>query len=513
MCKIEEIVEDVYLDMCLDELIASEPYQIRLRKEFDTASWCYKGGMHYIFIGDKVLETLISKGDEAEYLSSFLHHEVSHSLYTERDLVHVSKVLKSYKIPFSLFNFAEDARIEDLMRKKSSRKFNWSILEATFKPVSPIDELFYIIQHDGDCALEASESSDKVATFHRYFCEAKTSYDVIELLVEWMKEFPDTQEETEDLKDKLGDSDKSEDDDRSGDSRGESGEPKPSRNSLEDLLNSIKLLEDNEAFEDAMKSSRALVGGEDQDEEVESEIESGAICSSVPVLECSNAKVSFPDSLEWDTLEAVEQAEKFKSIFVSKKGHIKTKRSSKHINKKAFRIGSTTNKYFRRKENERITPKKVTLILDCSGSMQMTMKNMRIVIGTFNELAKEGYVSGNIILTGVRSRRAIYETFTLPVEDSVIGTFRAFYEAEGIESGIKNNISLVKESDYVFVLTDGDIYDEPIQKEEYHIHGIYTIGIYIGNPDRCNLNKWFDKGIALERVQDCIDEIASYIGE
>lgn len=205
-------------------------------------------------------------------------------------------------------------------------------------------------------------------------------------------------------------------------------------------------------------------------------------------------------------------SELFSSVFESKLGYINTKSKSDKLNKKAFRPYAHTTKFYQELQVEYPSAKKVTLVLDCSGSMNSSMSKMQIVIGVFNELAKARHLEGNIILSGVKHGTAIHETFKFPIENSVIGSFRAAYGAEGLNAAMSSNMSLLEESDYVFVLTDGRISDEPINREESHLKGIYTIGIYIGDPDRCQLNEWFDKGIAVKTVEDCADELVSYLG-
>lgn len=496
---IADIIDDAYLDLCLDGLVDQAPYQIRVKKDFDTACWSYVREKHIIFIGDKILNGC-KKDIEVfdDYIRSFLYHEVGHSLYTERDLKMLSNVLKINNIPFALFNLAEDARIEHLIREKTERSFGWSEYEDLEEPITAVEQLFTIVQNDGDSTnLSELEHSERVIEFYNLFCNADDSMDVLEILIDWMDEFKNSQNETQDLQDKLKQSD-------------EDGEPSSGARSLEDLALSLNFQEDEEALDEALAESEVIAGEKDEERP---NLENESELNSTPVEEYTNAQVSSNHSQEWDAAKARELSEHFQNLFKSKSRYKNSRRQSSRINKKAFYQGSSSDKYFRAKEVETVSKKKITLILDCSGSMSSPMHKMRIVVGVFNELAKQGMVEGNVILSAVYSSKAIHETFNLPVKDEVIGKFDGKYGAEGIEAAMKSNLNLLDESDNIFVLTDGNIGDEPIKKDDYHMRGIYTVGIYVGNPDYCNLNKWFDKGIAVEEVEHCIDELVSYIGE
>jgi len=493
--KIQEVIDDKYLDLCLDGLLAQEAYEIRIKHDFNTACWCFRDEKHIIFIGDNILDNCkkISDEESKEYIASYLYHEVAHSVHTQRELESINLALSSNKIPFSLFNLAEDARIESLMRIDSSREFKWAKYEELLEAINPVEKLFLIIQNDGDSTFLKETSIDKkVIEYYESFCKADNSMHIVEILINWMKEFKDTDDELNNLQNKLSSSDQEQE-----------------INALEDLKYSLLLANNEELFQEMTKGS-LVVNSNANEEDISS---CKAELNTVSLEENSNARVALDKVATWDSQLAKELAELFSKTFMIKKGYVKTKKSSKRINAKAFRQGAYTDKYFKRKETKSQVKKRVAIILDCSGSMYSQMKEMRVVIGVFNELSKNGIIEGTVTLSGVQDSTAIHETFRFPIEDEVIGTFHGKYGAEGIESAMKENINLLVESDYIFVLTDGDIWDAPIDKEFYHNKGLYTIGIYIGNPDKCNLNKWFDKGVSVQNTQNCVDELVSIIGE
>lgn len=507
---IKDTIEDAYLDMCLDEVVDDEPYQIRIKKEFDTACWTYKD-KHIIFVGDTILHKLdngkniedVSEYDE--YIASYLYHEVGHSLFTTRDLKTINYALNTNKIPFSIFNLAEDARIEHLMRVKTSRLFNWTQYEKEIPPISPLEILFYIVQQDGSLeGVPETDDAQKVIVYYERFCKALDSIEVVEILIEWAQDF-EMQDDAQQLQDKL-EEDESGDADDSSESEGASDKSKSIR-ALEDLKHTLEL-EDDEAFEAAINESDDI-----QDDEPEATMpgsEKGELNSTF-VSEHTNGVISSEDSAYWDSQKAQILSEKFLPIFKEKTGYKVSRRPSRKMNTKAFRPFSCTDKYYKRQTREQNSTKTITIMLDCSGSMYRAIIDMRVVIGVFNELAKMHKIEGNIILSAIDQGIAKCETYKFPVEDEVIGKFSADYSGEGIELNMKNNISFLQESDHIFVLTDGHITDNKIEKEFYNSKGLFTTGIYIGNPEDCYLNNWFDKGIAVETVEDCVDSLVSHL--
>jgi len=494
---IQETINDTYLDMIIDGVMGQEKYDIRVRKNFSTACWSYKDETHVIFIGEDILKQIAEDNtlDTSYYISSFLYHEVSHAVNTIKDLSSVTEALGSFKIPFSIFNLAEDARIEHLMREKTERKFLWSDYETIENPISAVQALFNIIQSDGKYESDM-ENFESVFNYYLRFTLAKNSYEVVEILTEWMEEFPETENQCEDLKDQ----------------QGEDGNPSDEL-SLTDLMESAFLQASEERFAQAMKDSISVKSSDDgakESESVESATGTGEL-NSISIESSSTASMLYGYK-DWDIEKSKDLSLMLENVFSSKKGFVNSKKQSKRLNTKAFRPYSYTNKRYKRQEISRQDKKNISIVVDCSGSMHgQAIDNMKIVLGVFNELCKSGYVDVTMHLSGVRNRDAIHETFKFPVTDNVIGCIPARYGAEGLESCIRNNMPSLKNSDFVFVLTDGDICDTPINKEDLHAQGIYTTGIFIGAYEACYLNRWFDKGIAVLKVEDCVDELVSHL--
>ncbi len=499
--KIKEMINDHYLDLLIDERLNESPYEIRIKKGFDTASWCYRDAKNFIVVGEDIMKSTKKPIDEChEYIGSYLYHEVSHSLSTERELSLISKACRAQKVPYGLWNSAEDARIEHLMRKDTKRAFNWAKYEESKSDGTPRSRLFYVIQNDGDASgLKDDEVSKKVVSFYERFINAKDSWEIIDICVEWVKEFKKN-ESQENNKKQAGKDNKQDK---------KSSTQENAKEVTQDLELSVKLAEMSEKeFEQFFADTVCAITTSDDAQEVEEAMSGQGELNSVSIAEYSSGKLLSEIEESWDIQKAKELSSKLSKAFQEKKGYRTSKRTAKKMNKKAFRPGSVTTKFYREKITQRTAKKTVSLVVDCSGSMHRVINEMKIVLGVFNILAQTGKINGNIILSGVigHQGRAVYETFKMPVKENVVSKISAVYSNEGLNGALNSTKNLLKSSDYVFVLTDGMITDEPVDKRELHLSGVYTTGIYIGNRN-VDLSKWFDKSITTESVESCAEEL------
>ncbi len=474
--QIKNAINKAYVSLTVEGLL-KEKLSISIKPNYETACWAFKPP-HEIFIGDKILENVkdgVADEDQQYYIASFLYHEVGHYLYTVRDLQAFGEILKKRGVTFDLFNVFEDARIEEALRKETGRDFRWAQYEEVIPPTKPLSILNSIIQEEGAHKIIYEEAHASVERIVEYYypaiIAAQSSYDLIPILIEWTEEF-----------------------------KGESSEDKESsesETSKMDLKMSM-LLQDDKAFaqflEDSIGVSSAsphkeLEAVEENTSNVE-EYSSGKLCD-------------YP--LEWPREEADKLTPMFAQLFRDKKGYQNTSTPQKRLNARGIARGSLDLPY-RKKTIERPAQKEVVLILDVSGSMGGSpLEGMKVIVGIFSRLAKMGHVKGHVILSGVHNEKAKWETFKLPISDNIIDTFVAKYEAEGIEFTIQNNVALLKKADWVFCLTDGHITDAPISKKT--MNGISVFGIFVGDETRCNLSKWFNKGVARATVKGVADEL------
>ena len=154
----------------------------------------------------------------------------------------------------------------------------------------------------------------------------------------------------------------------------------------------------------------------------------------------------------------------------------------------------------------------INFLVDMSGSMNgKPIINGVQILAVFNKLAKQKYVTGNIVY----SDNSGYTTIQMPVPDETIYKLtNAGGGAEGLHKNMMLNTHILKESKILFCITDGVITDQPIDKSFYRKHHINSIGLYVNDvPDIMaysgKLNRWFDKSLVRRTVPELIDKIVA----
>lgn len=488
---ISTMIDEAYLRLVIKGVLDNEKYDIRMRRNFDTACWSFVPP-HLIFVGDQIFKNCTAK-PKAYYAESYLIHEVGHSLFTERDLKAVNLALGASAIPFKLLNLAEDARIEWLMRSRLKRCFRWAEFETLETPLSPRQMLFYIIQHDGGCYVDEMTYGVRVREYYERFIAADSTWDIVDILEEWMSEFQEEEEQENN----------NDDSDTTGGQGGSS-----------DLKEGLKLMTDPKALQAALNNSENVAGEDLNKKSKNVALEEEHAVNSNTLIEYSNCKVSLSYLTEWDKDKAVELASLFESLFVGRVSSSESRNRSNKYNRRAFRPYIFSANFYLEERTERRKAKEVVLVVDTSASMRSPFPNMRVVIGTFNELAKRGHVSGYIVLSANIGGKASFETFAFPVADEVIASFSPEYGGEGINGTLKSITGLLAKAEHIFVLTDGNISDEAVEKDFLHAKGIYTTGIYIGDADyTASLSRWFDQTIVAETLESCSDYIIQRIAK
>lgn len=117
--KLKQILRTAKKDAFFMDMLPVEKVSIEVGR-VATACWSYIPP-HRIVVGNNEFNAQKSEN----YIKSLLYHELSHSLWTERDFNIINKNLNEKNIPFRLYNLFEDARIEHCFRDKTGRKFNW----------------------------------------------------------------------------------------------------------------------------------------------------------------------------------------------------------------------------------------------------------------------------------------------------------------------------------------------------------------------------------------------------
>lgn len=317
-------------------------------------------------------------------------------------------------------------------------------------------------------ADNASATFDKVAEFYERACEARNSMEIIDICVEWLKEFPGSA------------SDALLDDFQQGKGKGKRDIIKP---------------------EDMENISGDSISGDEQSSEEEKaaipDLTRGSTQGLGRILQGS------PETFNEIRLNKLTQL--FKGII--KRGMVKYNSiiPSKKLNIRNYSLGS--DKIFKKQQYENGKSEKLSVILDCSGSMSgehlYAGKEFLIII---NRLAKQGLIRGNIILTEYNEQILL----PMPADETIIKSITTG-GGEGFKSCIEKYGHLLQSSGKVFIFTDGAIGDIPDGDYNRKL-GIKTYGLYVGESDQTEqLREFFNEAISKTSLEDVINELLKII--
>lgn len=530
-------IYDSYIKLNMMNVFKSEQqYKFSIKKDFDTACWSFINDTHNIYVGDSIYERIKSEySDFDNIIYKYIAHEAGHACFTTRDFEDLNKKLNAEKVPFQLYNLFEDARIEHLMRVNFGIEFKWTDfedLDADRPDEKALTTFFKIIQSENREIFDVPYY-ERVKDFYDRTLTADTIEKMITVLKDWIKEFPNETEPN-----------KSQQKGMSMQGMGEPGEGSPkgagqSTDEMSDLEIGVAIAT-NEDFKDKFESDTEVVvqdaesaKQELQEElninnetsanmkhltEVKSEQLKTLASSNVDDMFDKNAKFN-PKKIHEDKIEEAKR-ELIKILKDMDTERINMSTPSNYFNIKgamAFMNGDSRAKLYKSNvdEDEVYNKKKVFILIDGSSSMGgHPVKNALTLSVVLNRLSKlnlfEGYIAGSKV-----AGKAINQGFELPINDGMITSFRADAGGEGIGYAIKQNVHLMNDCDYIFVITDGQIHDMDLNMLKKEHPEVYkkTVGVYMGNSRHANksLDKWFKFSIVNNEFIDTIKDIAKML--
>lgn len=482
---IKPVIRTVQRDLIVSGWHPAERVDITIKQRFDTACWTFlPSRRHRIYIGSDLIGRMVTgltHEQQEHYIASYVAHEFSHALHTERDMGAVRAMLAEIECPFDLFNLFEDARIEQVWRALTARPFRWSELEM-IDPAAAIDAagvLFLLIQGEGaiptGIAVPDADLLSEVTAFYHKACEASDTLALQGLLADWIDRFGATVPPNLRF---LG---------------GEGGE-----------LAVGLLLQTDTGFRAAFEADAGEAdngkdgGGETGDEE-------GAVAIDGHIADglLSDEETYLDDS------ETARLASRFEPLFRDKTRSHYSEQGSKRISAARFALGRPC---FQHRADAKARTRKIGLVVDCSGSMGgIHIEAGRQLIAALNLLARHGRVTGALVLSGVSGHIAMSESFTWPVADEVIRRIHAFGDAEGLQSAITHHAAALSGCDQVFVFTDGQITDSPLRLSPLRSRGVFVCGLYVGSDPRMSdhMARHFDRFYMRETLVGLIDALLS----
>lgn len=477
------------------KIFKPEPYRFFLREDFDTASWSYRPP-HYVVIGADIFKHFKgSEQEKSEFFLKFVFHEIAHSIYTDYRVFKVIKILEERDLPFSVFNIFEDARIEHTLLKENDIKlienFNWSKHQHLETPYDSLDLFFWCVQKDGNKKSfdaiynllneDLQNDSQKIWNYYQRTINAKDTFEVIDIVEEWMKEM---QDETISIGHAL-------------------------------FKGEIDILNSPDSIIAQIKGAYEIETITINDLENKERSESGSL--SLKNL-YSIKKLSSQDLLskkivheDFDKKLIQKITKEIERLFVDNKRIVKTSNPSKRLNIRNLLL---KNPNIYKKKTKDTKKKKITLVLDISGSMTGNIEEMLILVEVFNILAKKGLVEGYLILSlSFYVEEAAYQTFKFPLKSDVLKKVITYGAVEGLAEVMKHLSKLLKPSDAVLVFTDGLFANDPLNKQFFYRNNIDLYGVYLDyeNQNDYNLKQYFDKEIVDSDVERLAFKIVEMI--
>lgn len=503
-------------DSLFSPVSLGEKHDVRLKPAFNTACWAYLPP-HQIFIGTDLFEKdMVKPGltqvQQEKYIANHYHHELGHGLFTERDMKRIQRGLKAIECAFSLFNLFEDAWMEERYRKAAEYQFEWLTLESLQFTPRPESLLFALIQAEGDVAVvekalqdwapppkpvsagavavivTPEQDPEEIRTvlqgqFQRVFEYYLRILGVAEtmhqmpILQDWLTEF----------------------------GRPPEAPPGgPSGGGMADLELSAKLMTDAKALAEFEANVEEVTAGKSDDTSLSPSVKGKAKPIVDDALVGQKGTVLHSTATPVDVDRATGLANRFKRFFAEKSRVVATRTPQRRVSARHFALDRAP---YRKVEIEGRGAKKVFFEIDCSGSMGgFHIMEGKLIIAALSILARQGHISGHVALSAVISEPA-WELYKLPLEQATIDRIQGYAGAEGLEYTMRDNLALLREADFVFVYTDAQICDKPIDKEFFHRYGVYTWGLYAG--DRGNfideMLTYFDKAILRDNAEALVD--------
>lgn len=485
-------------------------------------------------------------------IMSYGRHERSHARHTPQDMKQVNRDLRTLGIPFTYFNLFEDARIEHLDRQDQDMKYDWMVFEELAPMDNPFNMFLRCIQFEGErdaVALESEDAfkgdvertvgdvADSVWTYYQRACSCPTAEHLYPIIVEFLEEF----------KDDLPPPPEGEGGDGEGSGSGSgSGSPKGKKGSsgededdddesgagerAGDLSTAAEAADKGDAFFEDFDKDADIVGGTDAE---------GVAAEEAAKNEMKGGKAGKPGEGGGPSSE-----DKAGSVTPSASGGQGTERDFLARTAGAIddtyrkRVDHLTGMLMRMFKSHTLpaaleTPaqrmsgrhlahgelrflhkrvfggkgkRKYTIVYDCSGSMSgRPDREGKLLLLALNNLAKRGFLQGSLVLSGYVSQPAWLQ-YEFPVKDEVILRIKPSHGSEGLQTALADNLKHLKGVDDVFVVTDANICDSPIDRGFFAKHRVWPVGLYVGDKSAApTMEQHFPQNIIRDTIEQVVE--------
>lgn len=452
-------------------------------------------------------------------------HEGAHSLFTDRDNPKLVKEQARFGIPFHLWNLFEDARIEAAWRRRFKRRFRWlsyQILNGTLKsksvallaPESATDLFLDCIRIENSYQMATdwvkSDPNPKVLFqgegkklygrrylilwFYRRAIKALDTMALLPWILAWVKTFPETGS--------TGGSSRGTGIPGVGEDIAAGGEmPADARDA--DGNPHVPCKETISSSGTGAGTDATVAPKASREEEEIREITT----ASVPPPEIPKTMFFTPVAQRvMDTRKADRLIRSFEKFLTGGTAPVTTRNPGGRINMR--QVIRQSPEIYQVADDDPLGVKKISFIMDCSGSMSRAIEDGVYLAYVLNQLVRKRKIEcKNMILSGGK-----VQTIPMPFDYRILDYIQAPGHFEGFVRAMTENEAELISSDMTIFFTDGNITDEHIVKADWHRKGVYSVGLFVGNPERSStLHKWFDSVLVRHDIESVADSLLQLI--
>lgn len=526
----------------------SRGYKVYAKPDMPNAATYFdeKLKKHIIMIGTDFTQYTGTETYEGKksLVKSLLIHELGHTKFTHVDNKSLNDRLKKNGVPFSLFNLAEDARIEYLIKEEAYKKsglnltFDWTRWFATPEITvnsNPETVLFSLINTEGRERGNALVSI-RAAEYYEQFLKAKNSFEVVDILGEWVNEFRQNldidklQEVAQRVQQLMNAIQERFAEMTGGESSPQTNSPDSGKNQIDPQLRSFGDIGEpidmdgegtgiGEALDNAMSLEEASKHGSDSTLNFKPDVKA----ETVTVKEASSTTEIFDENMdngEFYPHEVKKIQKALEKLKTDEKRKTPTRRATDRFNSgRMFGVKTDPagSKIYKKDRvvNKKLNKKNIIFILDLSGSMGgEPIKNARTLMLGVNRIAKQ-YKNLNITILGSKINSDFqYQTIHLPANENALLSAEANGSSEGIGYALEHSQQEVKKNDIIVFFTDGHIRDREISKQyiyKFLKPTALSVGIYVDTKNEEyyneNMKNWFDELIVKDNIVDIVERI------
>jgi hypothetical protein len=470
---------------------------------------------------------------------SYGRHERGHARNTPQDMKQVNRDLRTLGIPFTYWNLFEDARMEHVERNVFG-PFDWMMFEDLAPADGPYNMFLRCIQFEGVADVGALESeepyakdptrtighiAESVESYYKRALACTTAEHLYPVITEFLEEFkddlpppePPSGEEGAEGGSGGGGGSSSSGKGKKGGSKGKPGSGEDEEDDDDyngageragDLSTAAEAADKGDEFFEDFDKDADIVGGTDAEGKAAEEGAkeklkgdgkapppkgnggaglgtAGSIAPTASGGAASERYFLTNTAGEMDEAYRIRVEHLTGVLMRMFKAHtLPTAVESPGQRMSGRHLARGELRWLKKRVFGGKGKRKYSIVFDCSGSMSMfggrPQREGKLLLLALNELARRGYLEGTLVLSGWVGHSPGWLTYEFPVKDEIILRIHPHHSSEGLQAALKDNLARIKGMDDVFVMTDANICDSPIDRDFFAKHRIWPVGLYVG---------------------------------